>query len=228
MNPKILVKFATRSRPIKFLNCIENYRSFSTHNNYEIRVTADTDDPSMNTNEIRDLMKRYPQVNLIYGTSTDKVNAINRDLSTEDEFDILINTSDDMWFVKPGFDTIVVNAMNDTFPDFDGVLHFNDGNKYGSKLMTMSIMGKKYFDRFGYIYFPGYKNVYCDNEAMDVAKILGKYKYFPDILFNHNHPMWGLGKWDEQYIKTENPENYKVDGETYKIRKSNKFYLFEQ
>jgi hypothetical protein len=228
MTPKILVKFATRSRPEKFINCLENYISLSTHDNYEILVSADWDDLTMNNPGIITLVSSYEKVRLVFGASKNKVDAINRDVSIMDNFDILINTSDDMCFVKKGFDSIIVQRMQENFPDFDGVLHFDDGNHYGSKLMTMSIMGKPYYDRFGYIYFPGYDSVYCDNEAKDVALKLGKYKYFPEVLFNHNHPVWGKAQWDEQYRLTEKPSNYQKDGLTYNIRKKNKFYLFEQ
>jgi len=144
------------------------------------------------------------------------------------DWDILINFSDDMLFIKKGFDQIIIDAMKEHFPDTDGVLHFHDGHKYGAQLMTMSIMGKKYYDRFHYIYHPDYISLWSDNEAMDVAKLLGKYKYMGDqnIIFNHNHPMhqgMGASNYDAQLKHTESFFN--IDKATYNKRKENKFDL---
>lgn len=224
MEPKILVKFATRSRPEKFLKCLDNYRSLSTHDNYQVLVSADIDDPTMFNPQMGDTLLRYPNVKIIYGYSNSKVHAINRDVATVDYFDILVNTSDDMWFIKPGFDSIIVKDFNTYFPDFDGVMHYNDGNHYGPNLMTLSILGKKYYDRFGYIYHPEYISVYCDKEAKEVAVLLGKYRYQSEILFNHNHPVWAKAEWDAQYRKTEAKDNYKLDNATYQRRRRHKFY----
>lgn len=226
MQPKILVKFATRSRPRKFINCLENYSHFSEYDNYQIIVSADIDDASMYNKEIIDAVKNFDNVQIIFGVSRNKVDAINRDISIATKFDILINLSDDMLFVKKGFDLMIINDFQVLFPDYDGVLHYDDGNHYGNKLMTMSIMGNAYYDRFGYIYHPAYESVYCDNEAMEVAKKLGKYVYIPNTIFNHNHPAWGKAPWDEQYRKTEEPGLYRKDNETFKIRRKNNFYLF--
>jgi hypothetical protein len=41
----------------------------------------------------------------------------------------------------------IANEMAKNFPDFDGVLHFNDGYK-GRELNTLVVEGRKYFDRF--------------------------------------------------------------------------------
>jgi hypothetical protein len=85
--------------------------------------------------------------------------------------------------------------MTEHYPDTDGVLWFNDGYQ-GNRLNTLCILGKKYYDRFNYIYHPDYISVWCDNEFMDVANLLGKQIYFDDIIIRHEHPDWGFGSRD--------------------------------
>lgn len=70
---------------------------------------------------------------------------------------------------QKGYDNIIAVNMNKYFPNMDGALHFNDG-RVGNSLFTLSIMGKKLYDQFGYIYHPDYKYTYCDNEFHLVVK----------------------------------------------------------
>ena len=209
---KILFKFATRSRPEKFKKCVENIRSMvADKNNYLIVVSADTDDESMKNIEIEN---DNLDIVFFFGQSLSKIHAVNRDIDhfKEAQWDILINTSDDMHFVQKGFDDIIRQDMAANFPDTDGVLHYNDGNQK-SNVMTLSILGRKYYDRFGFIYHPDYTSLWSDVEATEVAYMMGKYKYMGDdkILFRHFHPAWGLAQYDEQYRQTESQELWVKD-----------------
>lgn len=213
---KILYKFASRSRPEKFVNGILNIENKSTRDDYFILCSLDTDDPTSQD------MPSTDYRGVVYGESKNKVDAINRDIWVVKDWDILVNFSDDMEFVVDGFDQIIVDDMMKYFPDTDGVLHYPDGN-IGDRLMTMSIIGRKYYERDGYIYNPDYISLWCDNEAQEVAKLRGKYQYIDKVLFNHNHPAFGKCATDEQYIKTES--FFYQDHETYCRRRFNNFGL---
>jgi hypothetical protein len=89
----------------------------------------------------------------------------------------------------------------------------------------MSIMGRKYYERFGYIYHPSYQSLWCDNEAMEVAQMLGKYWYMGIQLFDHLHPAYNLAPWDEQYTRQQGL--WGVDEANYIERKRHNFYLHE-
>ena len=136
------------------------------------------------------------------------------------DFDIVLLASDDMVPMVKGYDTIIKNRMKETYPDTDGVLWFNDGYK-GKELNTLCILGKKYYDRFGYIYHPSYNSVWCDNEFMDVANILGRQTYFNEVIIRHQHPDWGFGSRDT--IHVTNMKNESSDNLTYNKRKLNNF-----
>ena len=223
---RILYPFASRSRPKKFIDCIENIYINSRTEDYVILASLDTDDTTMNNETMIEKMKCYDKLYPIWGTSISKVNAINRAMIAAPEFDILINMSDDMMFVKEGFDTDIIDAMTEHFQDTDGVLHFNDGNQRDN-VMTMTIYGRKFYERFNYIYHPSYESLFCDNEQTKVAKMLKKYKYMGDnnIIFKHFHPAWGLASMDAQYEKTESKTMWNKDELNFMSRQRNNFDL---
>lgn len=214
----ILYKFASRSRPAKLLNCLQNIKSLAKEK-YMVLVTLDYDDDLCNDIAFRHRLTEHKNVFFVFGYSKNKIDAINRDIELfPREWDVLINMSDDMFFYKEGFDTEIREAFGG---DYDQFIHWDDGNQRDS-VCTMSIMGKDYFDRFGYIYHPDYESLWCDCEATEVAKELGKYKYMGDgnILFKHLHPSFGLGQYDEQYRRTEAHALRSKDEQVYLQRKA--------
>jgi hypothetical protein len=220
---KILLKFASRSRPEKFFASLDNIQGKVADSfNYDIVCSLDKDDVKMNTPENINKMSMYTNCEFCWGVSKNKIDAINRDMEGR-KFDILINMSDDMVWKVNGFDNLIREAMLQHHADLDGVLHFNDGTQAGDHLMTMSIMGKAWYDRFGYIYHPDYTSLWCDNEATEVASRLGKRVYFTEVLFNHVHPGWGKIPYDEQYQRTES--HYQMDKVVFDKRKANNFDL---
>ena len=123
-----------------------------------------------------DELSNMKNVTVVFGDSKTKIEACNADIKDVD-FDIVLLASDDMVPQVRGYDTIIKEAMEDYFPNTDGVLWFNDG--YQSRAMnTLCILGKKYYDRFGYIYHPDYISLWCDNEFTVVANMLGRQKVF--------------------------------------------------
>ena len=229
---RILFKLATRSRPDKFFACLQNIiENLADRENYQILVSYDFDDDGTHriiygANAYRNIVFDYNNIRTIQGDSKNKIHAVNRDIEKVTDWDILINTSDDMLFTQHGFDDIIRKDMADNFPDLDGFLHYNDGNQK-SNVCTMSIMGRKYYERFNYIYHPDYKSVWCDVEATEVAYMLGKYKYKGDdkILFKHLHPAWGLAEYDEQYRKSENLDVWGEDLQILLERKARHYDL---
>jgi hypothetical protein len=218
---KLVIKFPTRNRPLKFIKTLDKYIRFMDDKTNVVIVTCDLNDTSMNNNDIREFILQYDNVKVFYGDNKTKIEAVNADL-TNVEFDIVLLASDDMIPVVKGFDTIIKSKMQEFYPDTDGILWFNDGFS-GCKLNTLSIIGKKYYDRFGYIYYPEYKSVYCDNEFMEVGNLLKKQIYFSDVIIKHEHPDWGYGINDA--IHQANQLNSQHDSNLYNKRKLVNFTL---
>jgi len=220
---KILVKFPTRSRKNKFFNVLKKYHQFSNNiNNITFQITLDNDDVEMNNPDTIEILKSFKNTAFVFGDSKSKIDAVNRDIDTNGDWDIILLASDDMIPNVKGYDEIIINKMKEFYPDTDGVLWFNDGFQ-GKKLNTLCILGKKYYERFGYIYHTDYKSTWCDNEFMDVANLLDKQTYIDDVIIKHEHPDWGYGNPD--YVHKNNVSDYHHDYDVYNKRLINNFYL---
>ena len=220
---KLLIKFPTRNRKNKFFKVLRQYQNLCEDlDNTYFLITLDNDDESMNPSDVEDIFNTFKNVKVIYGTSNSKIHAVNRDIELVNDWDIVLLASDDMTPKVKGYDNIIRNKMKELYSDTDGILWFNDGHM-GNKLNTLCILGKKYYDRFGYIYHPEYKSVWSDNEFMLVGNILGKQTYFEQVIIEHEHPDWGYGSRDE--IHQNNSKNENQDKLLFTKRKDNNFYL---
>lgn len=220
---KILIKYPSRSRPERFFEGLDSIEKLAADkNNYTVLCTFDDDDDSMNYDSVYPRLAAYSNVWAIYGKSQSKIDAINRDLHEIRDWDILICMSDDMRFIAYGWDQLIREGFQHNAPDLDAFLHYPDSTAR-NMLCTMSILGRKYFERDGYIYHPSYQSLWCDNEAMEVAKLRGKYLYMGIQLFDHLHPAYQLAQWDEQYLRQQGL--WGVDEANFIERKRHNFYL---
>lgn len=220
----ILYKLPSRSRRAKMFGCLDNIISKAMHDDYKIQLTLDYDDKEVIGDDVKERIASYgDKVYAIWGKSENKIHAVNRDIEFSCDWDVLVLTSDDFWFDIAGFDLEIIKAAKEN-PDC--LLHFPDGHA-NDRLITMPIMDRSYFNRTGYVYYPGYQSVYADNEQMEVAKILGRHRFYNKRLFTHRHPANGAkyGPADELLKKTEDPVNYKIDGALFKERQKRNFDL---
>lgn len=195
---KLNIQFPTRGRPDKFFEVLDIYKNTAEDwDSIDVYAICNEDDGSMNNRKTGERFMSYKNCFPIFGKINSKIEACNYKAGGR-EWDIILLASDDMIPVKEGWDTIIKEDMQREFPDTDGVLWYNDGHK-GDKLCTLSVLGRKYFNRFGYIYNPEYKSFFCDNEFGEVAKELGRLFYNPLCIIEHRHPDYHLTKTDALY-----------------------------
>lgn len=213
----LLIKFPSRSRPEKLLSTLSLYRKLAGDlSKIKFLITLDSDDPTVTP----ELMDKLQPATVVVGISGSKIKAVNRDMDKAGEFDILLLASDDMIPQVYNYDLLIRSKMTELYPDTDGVLWFNDGFQK-NKLNTLSIMGRKYYERFGYIYHPAYMSLFCDNEFMIVADRLKKQTYIDMVIIKHQHPVFtGVGN-DALYI--ENDKYFARDRDVFKSRMLNNF-----
>jgi hypothetical protein len=219
---KLLIKFPTRGRKEKFFQVLDLYVDYLEDiDNYKVIVSCDNDDLSMNNDEVINKLNTYKNLEYYFSDNKSKIEAINANLENQ-EFDILLLASDDMIPQFEGYDMIIRAMMMKNYPDTDGVLWFNDGYQ-AKNLNTLCILGKKYYDRFGYIYHPSYISLWSDNEFTEVAQSLNKQTYIPQVIIKHEHPVWKGEKWDDVQVKNDSFNN--TDKENFIKRKENSFKL---
>lgn len=214
---KICYVFASRSRPYKFYQCLDNIREMSNSDNYFVWAKLDEDDKEVEKYKMG--LHLYPEVCVQWGKSESKIHAINRNLEDLPPCDIIIMQSDDiLWDVK-GFDDEIRQAFKANWPNVDGTIHYPEDNAK-NRTIIVSILGINLYKQIGYLYHPDFLSVYCDNFFTDQCRQMGKYVYINKRLFTHAHPIFKLTSWDQQYRDTESKENYRVDRETYiRLRK---------
>jgi hypothetical protein len=94
--------------------------------------------------------------------------------------DIIVVMSDD--FECPNnWDDLIVQA---TKGKSDWILKTQDGTQ--PWIITLPIMDRTYYNRFGYVYYSSYTHMFCDTELSAVADLLGK-RITSDLLFQHKH-----------------------------------------
>jgi hypothetical protein len=188
-------------------------------------VTMDDDDSEMNNDSSRDAFARLAEdgveISYHYGPSNGKIAAINRDIPTGD-WDIVVSTADDMEPVEDGWDDIIVQDMLRGFPNLDGALNYNNDPRLEDKgpdgyktLITLPVIGRKLYDRFGYIYHPDYKSEWCDNEQTEVFESLGVLRHI------NRRPI--VHKWAENQdalMRRNMQIGWGTDRQTYVRRKA--------
>lgn len=218
----ILIKIPTRQRPQNFFSCLDSFiEKASGSHKLTFLVSCDNDDLSMNNSLVKNRLQAYENVHVYFSPRKNKVEAINRDLDKHLNFDLLIVASDDMLPAVRNYDSILVDCMKEKFPDTDGVINFYDGH-IGNQLNTIPVIGKKYYDRFQYIYFPKYQSVFCDLELTIVSKMLKRELYINQKIIQHNHPAYGYPT-DDLYKLNESPKLAKADKEILIARKAANF-----
>ena len=216
---RLLIKFPTRARKDKFFSVLKIYRELLSGNHQvHFMINMDVDDTIMNSELIRKQLDEYDNLSYYYSENKTKIQAVNSDLEKYTDWDIVLLASDDMIPQIKSYDDVIINQMKNNFPDTDGILFFNDGYQQ-NKLNTLCILGKKYYERFGYIYNPEYKSCWSDNEFMEVGFRLNKQIYIPQVIIKHEHPDWGFGGSD--YVHKQNQINYQYDYAVFQKNKKN-------
>lgn len=124
--------------------------------------------------------------------------------SNEGENYLLLVVSDDTDSPEH-WDTLLLNELNGKS---DFCAKVDDGLQ--PTLVTMPIMDRIYYERYGYIYNPEYRHMFCDQELTAVAIMIGKYIKLP-LTFNHLH--YTTGKTPKDALNARNDATW-YQGET--------------
>lgn len=189
---KISLLHPSRQRPDKSAATIKKWIDRSSCN-VELIVSVDSNDLTLG--EYHDLWYS-PIARVITNPNRSAVDAINRaaEVCTGD---IMIVVSDDT-DCEQGWDESILRVVEGKD---DYLLRVEDGIQ--KWICTAPIMDRKYYNRFGYIYYPEYRHQFCDTEITHVADLLGRMIRAPHIMFRHMHYCKGLSERDALYIRSD-------------------------
>ncbi len=211
----ILLKLPSRQRPVAMIARLQVALERADNPDRILPLLALDGDDYQSITAARDL--GIDPHHIAIGPRVSKVEAVNRGIADLHlPWDILVVISDDMVCVQQGWDIFIEQALAG---DLDCCAHFPDGHQ--TDLCTLPIMGRSYYERFGYVYHPDYLSLWCDNEQTDVAVRDGKMVRRDAVLFRHDHPAWGSAKMDDLYRR--NDKHDKRDRATYIRRKAQGF-----
>ncbi len=207
---KILVKLTSRGRKQRFFDTLDNiYLNCAQPDYMRVLITADLDDPEMNNEEVKSRVAQFPNTHLCYGYSESKIDAINKhfDCIPEEwkDWTILLNVSDDQRFTMFGYDELVRVDFKSVFPEtLLGYMAYRDPDTHGA-LSTLLCVGRPFYDKFGFVYDPAFKSLFCDTLLEECAKHLGLYHYTGYDIYRHYNSSYGYKDFpaDEMYIEQQ-------------------------
>lgn len=183
----------SRGRPGKAFDAFIRWNSRAC-TQYEYILSLDTDDPCLNDYEqlFSKLHRKYDTA--IYPNRS-AIDAINK-AAEHATGDIIVVMSDD--FDCPNqWDETLINITQDKK---DWIAKTHDGIQRW--IITLPIMDRIYYNRFGYIYHPEFLHMFCDTQMSCVADLLGK-RINLDMKFPHNHYSVGKSERDEISIRAD-------------------------
>lgn len=218
---KLLIKIPTLGRATQLLRTLESFQvNANSIEDIAFCISGNTNDTTINNKEIINKIQSFPNTHIFFGNHRTKIEAYNANIDLFD-FDIVVVASDDMVATEKYYDSIIVKSMERYFTDLDGVLWFDTGDN--DRTDTLSIVGKKYYERFNYIYHTSYQGYFCDDEFTQIAYKLGKIIRIHKQIIRHDIA---------QHLDMSNDNTYlkslvfgASDKAMYKIRKKMQFNI---
>jgi hypothetical protein len=183
---RISVIHPSRSRPKEAFITACKWRD-NANNEFEYILSIDSDDKSLQS---------YISIFYDYGVTgichtndnTSAIQAINAaaKIATGDLFVVISDDFD----CPEHWDTLLLKELEGKS---DFLLKTDDGNQ--PTCVTLPILDRSYYDRFGYIYNPDYKHMWSDTEMTAVAIMNGRFVK-SDLKFDHLHYSFGKGVKD--------------------------------
>jgi glycosyltransferase involved in cell wall biosynthesis len=171
----ISIVHPSRGRPQKAFKTAMQWMSSCGLDDIEYILSIDSNDYLK-----KEYQRLFDGYRILVSDNRSAVDAINR-AAEQTIGDIIIVVSDD--FTCPrNWGKLIERAAKDRT---DFVMKVNDGVQ--NWIVTLPIIHRKYYERFGYIYYPGYRHMFCDTELTHVADLLKKIIVRNDLLFRHEH-----------------------------------------
>lgn len=141
------------------------------------------------------------------------------------EGQILILNADD-FFPPPHWDTQLLRYTyrGVNTPNMGAfVIHVSTGSPRDSNLISLGILSRPLYNRWGYALYPAYESMYSDDDMTEHAYQDGLVIDARDLVFEHRHHSLGKSVEDDVYRKQSRPEAYAIGKEILKLRRLDNF-----
>jgi hypothetical protein len=166
----------------------------SSGKDYELIVSIDENDPDKE--HYKNIYRNVHQARIIVNQNRSAVDAINN-AAKEAKGEIFIVLSDDTGCIRD-WDGVISRA---TQGKEDFILKVYDGiQRY---IITMPVLDRTYYNRWGYIYHPDFRHLFCDTFLTHQADALKKVIWRNDIHIPHNHYSVGKSVKDSLSIRAD-------------------------
>jgi len=184
----------SRGRVTRAGAAIDEWRANAggTHS-LEYILSADADDPERAGYAS---LARDRGVTMIVNANRSIVDAVNHG-ARQSTGDVLVVVSDDFG-CPPQWDDAIASAIGDR-RDIAVLVH--DGN--AGRIMTLPIVDRAFYASCGYVYFPEYISMYCDDDLTEHAALTGRLVDARQLRFPHRHPSISGGELDDTYRRQQ-------------------------
>ena len=135
---------------------------------------------------------------------------------------IIICVADD--FMPPhDWDRLLLELEPKGWKDGEHVVHVDDG--YVQNIFVLSILTRKRYQRFGYVFYPKYLSLFSDTEFGEVALRDGVVIEAMHLLFEHMHPDCRKRERDASDGVHASPERWTAGEQLFNFRRSQGFPL---
>lgn len=190
---KISVIHPSRGRIEQAYRTFRNWMNKSDDsNNFEYILSVDSD---QNNEYYKRFIGIADKPKIFHNFNKSAIEAINN-AAKRTTGDILLIVSDDTDCIEH-WDTLLLKAL-------EGKSNFCAKTDDGLQptLITMPIMDRIYYERYGYVYHPDFLHMFADQELTAVAMMTGKYIKL-DLSFPHLHYSTGKSPKDEVNVRND-------------------------
>lgn len=210
----------TTCRPHMIQKVLELWNSRSTLHNHEFVIAVDDNVPATITAAISASQQvKNASVSIQPNAPYNCVKGWNL-AAEKSSGKIIIAVADD--FVPPtGWDQSLLDLQPKGWEDGEWVVHTEDG--YVHDIFVLGIVTRKRYEKFGYLFYPGYESMFSDTELTEMAHRDGVVIEARHLLFEHMHPDAGKRQRDSADVRHASSERWTRGEMLFNYRKARGF-----
>jgi len=216
---KLLIIHPSRGRPVMAReNANQLIDNRSTNIPFRYILSLDRDDPRLQE-YLNDLGLHFQTARMVEDNAS-VIPAVNRAAERLADEDLIFNMSDDI-ASTPGWDERLIRFING-IPSEQYLVQPVDMDN-GSRIPVIQIMSAALYRSLGYVLPPMYFSMFADDDLIETCRRLNVVYPCSTLGFDHRHPCWGKGEWDDTYRRENAPEAYASGLEIFNRRRSENF-----